>query len=181
MYITQQAEIKDVDLLLDAKLDIIFNSEEVIELDQRDMEKIVNCTEEEIRENIQDYKLLLKDTEIVGLYSISNYEDGKIIDMLYVLPNYRKLGIATWIIDSIVKSNFQPLYLWVYKSNNIAINLFKKRSFKIEEETKYKFYMKNYNLKVENNSIKLELFKKEVERIANTYGIKYSLSCEIKD
>ena len=58
MYKIKNAENNDVDLLLDMKLDIIFNSEEIVDLDKSEMEKIVNYSEEEIRDNLQNYKLV---------------------------------------------------------------------------------------------------------------------------
>ena len=48
----RKAELNDVDMLLDMKLDIILSSEEIAELDKRELEKIVNYSEEEIRENL---------------------------------------------------------------------------------------------------------------------------------
>ena len=44
----RKAELNDVDMLLDMKLDIILSSEEIAELDKRELEKIVNYSEEEI-------------------------------------------------------------------------------------------------------------------------------------
>ena len=38
----RKAELNDVDMLLDMKLDIILSSEEIAELDKRVLEKIVN-------------------------------------------------------------------------------------------------------------------------------------------
>ena len=54
----RKAELNDVDMLLDMKLDIILSSEEIAELDKRELEKIVNYSEEEIRENLEDYKII---------------------------------------------------------------------------------------------------------------------------
>ena len=44
----RKAELNDVDMLLDMKLDIILSSEEIAELDKRELEKIVNYSEEKI-------------------------------------------------------------------------------------------------------------------------------------
>ena len=64
----RKAELNDVDMLLDMKLDIILSSEEIAELDKRELEKIVNYSEEEIRENLEDYKIIEdNDKNIIGI------------------------------------------------------------------------------------------------------------------
>lgn len=178
MYTVTQAEINDVDLLLDMKLDIIFNSEEVLTMEKNEMEKVVNYTEEEIREKLSNYKFIYKEHELVASFSTDDYDDGKIIDMIYVLPNYRKNKIATWIIDYIIENNFEPLYMWVYKNNDIAVSIANKKGFNIVESAEYKLLMKSDNLKKENNCIKLKIFEQEVEKLAKKYGVEYSLQCK---
>lgn len=178
MYTVVQAELNDVDLLLDMKLDIIFNSEEILTMEKNEMEKIVNYAEEEIRESLLSYKFIYKEDELIAAFSIENYDDGKIINMIYVLPNYRKNRIATWIIDYIIENNFEPLYISVYKNNEIAINIANKKGFYIVESSDYKLLMKSNNSKKKNHSIKLKLFEQEVEKLAQKYGIKYTMQCE---
>lgn len=176
---TVQAEINDVDLILDVKLDIIFSSDEVANLEKNEMEKIVNYTEEDIRENINDYKLVYKENNLVGIYGISDYEDGKLIDLLYIMPNCRNMGIAKNILKGILNDNFEPIYINVYKNCEIAIDLLKKYNFLIEEEMEYKYQMKNTNVKEENNQIKIRMFESEVKKLAEKYGIQYSLTSKI--
>lgn len=178
MYKIEIANINNVDLLLDMKLDIIFNSPEIMDLEKNDMEKIVNYAEEEIRENINEYKIILNNESIIGTYSVVNYNDGKLIDTIYLYPSYRNNGIGTKIFNKIINSNYQPLYLWVYKSNEKAINLYKKIGFEIEEETETRFFMKYENKKNENEIIKARLFCKEVEELSNKYNLEYFIVTE---
>lgn len=173
MYKIKNAENNDVDLLLDMKLDIIFNSEEILELNKNEMEKIVNYSEEEIRANLSEYKLVSEDETIVATYAVVEYNDGKLIDTIYVKPYYRNKGIGTKILNRIIKENYQPIYLWVYRSNKKAIDLYEKLGFIIQDETENKFFMINKNIKRENDRIKAKLFCKDVEQLSKKYNLEY--------
>lgn len=170
----RNAELNDVDMLLDMKLDIILSSEEIADLDKRELEKIVNYSEEQIRENLEDYKIIEDDNKnIIGTFALFDYDDGKLLDTIYVTGINRKTGIGTKIIKNIISNSYQPIYLWVYKSNELAIKLYKKLNFKIEEETDTKYFMKNENIKSENNLIKARAFCSEVEKISKKYNLEY--------
>lgn len=176
MYRIENAELKDVDIILDCKLEMIFNSEEIARLEKSDMEKVVNYTEEEIRENIEEYRMAYNQEELIAIYSIVNdYKNGILIDTLYVMPNARANGIASNLIEDLILKNFKPIYVWLYKNNDIGIHLCKKYNFSIEEETEYKYYMKNENIKESNALIKLNMFKEEVKQLAKKYDVNYDL------
>ncbi|MBQ3409507.1 MAG: GNAT family N-acetyltransferase [Clostridia bacterium] len=178
MYRELQAEIKDVDLILDFKLDIIFNSKEIASMERCDLEKIVNYCEEEIRENIDKYKLWYDDENIVAAFSVDDYSDEKMIDFIYVTYENRRNGIGKKILNNIINKNYQVLYAWVDKENEAAICMFKNNNFVIDEETDFKYLMKNLNEKEENKSIKQRMFEDEVAKLAKKYGIRYNLRIE---
>ena len=180
MYREEIAEVKDVDLILDFKLDIIFSSSEAASMERADMEKTVNYCEEEIRENIDKYRILYEDETIVAAYFVDDYSDGKIIDLIYVMPDKRRLGIGDYILSNIINNNYQPLYAWIYNENEIANHLFKSKNFIIEEENKYKSLLKNGNEKEENKCIKIKMFEREVEELSKKYGVEYKLECKNK-
>ena len=170
----RKAELNDVDMLLDMKLYIIVSSEEIAELDKRELEKIVNYSEEEIRENLEDYKIIEDhDKNVIGIFALFGYDDGKLLDTIYVINSSRKKGIGTKIIKNIILNNYQPIYLWVYKSNKLAVKLYERLNFKIKEETDTRYFMKNENIKPDNNLIKARAFCSEVEKISKKYNLEY--------
>ena len=180
MYREEKAELKDVDLILDFKLDVIFSSSEVASMEKSEMEKLVNYCEEEIRENIDKYKLVYNDEILVAAYLVDDYTDGKIIDLIYVVLDKRQNGIGSYILNNIIEENYQSLYAWINKENEIIMHMLKTHNFVIEEESDYKYLMKCSNDKIENTDIKIKLFKNEVEKLSKKYGIDYKLECEIK-
>lgn len=180
MYREEIAGVKDVDLILDFKLDIIFSSSEVASMERADMEKMVNYCEEEIRENIEKYKILYDDDMIVASYLVDDYCDGKMIDFIYVMPDKRNNGIGKYILSNIINNNYQPIYAWIYKENEIANQLFKSNNFSTDEESEFKLLLKNNNDKEENNIIKIKMFEREVEELSKKYKIEYKLECKNK-
>ena len=179
MYREEKAELKDVVLILDFKLDVVFNSKEVASMERNEMEKIVNYIEEEIRENIDKYNLVYDDDTLVAAYLVDDYADGKMIDLIYVVLDKRQNGIGNYILSNIIERNFQKLYAWIYKENEIIMHMLKKNNFIIEEESDFKFLMKCENDKKENNDIKIKLFKEEVDKLAKKYEINYKLECKM--
>ena len=180
MYREEKAELKDVDLILDFKLDIVFNSAEVASMEKNEMEKLVNYCEEEIRENIDKYKLVYDDELLVAAYLVDDYADGKMIDLIYVVLDKRQNGIGNYILNNIIGENYQTLYAWIYKENEIIMHMLTKHGFIIEEDSDYKYLMKCDNNKEENTNIKIKLFKSEVEELAKKYDIEYNLECKTK-
>ena len=53
------------------------------------------------------------------------------IEYIYVLDQYKKLGIGTKLLNEIEKLNIKNITLEVKESNEIAINFYKKNGFKI--------------------------------------------------
>lgn len=74
---------------------------------------------------------------------LTNNDDGKLLDEIYLEEEYRNKGIGTKIIMDILNNN-DVVYLWVYKENEKAISLYKKLGFNVIEETESRYYMK-YN------------------------------------
>ena len=74
---------------------------------------------------------------------LTNNDNGKLLDEIYLEEGYRNKGIGTKIIMDILNNN-DVVYLWVYKENEKAISLYKKLGFNVIEETESRYYMK-YN------------------------------------
>ena len=81
--------------------------------------------------------------EIIGCILLTNNDNGKLLDEIYLEEEYRNKGIGTKIIMDILNNN-DVVYLWVYKENEKAISLYKKLGFNVIEETESRYYMK-YN------------------------------------
>lgn len=132
------ATINNLQLLKEFKLKTILNNEENISIEEKN--KILKYVNHTTSQYINDYQLIVVSNKIVGCLLLREYEDGKLLDELYLIPEYRNQHIGTSIIMKII-STFPIIYLYVYKENKIALNLYLKYQFKIIAETKSRYYM----------------------------------------
>ena len=110
-------------------------------LEKEELEQIDKYTKEEVLKEINNYYNIVIDNKIVGCLLLTDYEDGKLLDELYLEEEYRNKGIGSNIIKTILKEN-TIVYLWVYKLNKKAISLYERLGFILKDETENRYYMK---------------------------------------
>ena len=130
---------QDIEKLIEYKTRTIYEYAE--NLSNEEIEKINNYVSNNIPKIINNYYNIIVNKDIAGCLLLTNNEDGKLLDEIYLEEQYRNQGIGTNIIKNILKQN-DTVYLWVYKKNKKAIKLYKKLGFNIIEETESRYYMK---------------------------------------
>lgn len=133
------ASFNDVDMLINYKLSTIY--EYAGELDKDEKNRIDKYVNEEVKKCIDKYKVIMVDNEKIGAYLVDDYDNGKILDEIYIIEEYRCKGIGRKIIEDILKQH-SVVYLWVYKMNEKALRLYKRLGFNIDEETETRYFMK---------------------------------------
>ena len=108
---------------------------------KEEMTKINKYRCESVPTLIKDYKNIIYNKKIIGSILIRKIDDGLLLDEIFIEKEYRNKGIGSSIIKNYVLDNDYNLYLWVYKDNIKAFNLYKKLGFKIKEETDSRYYM----------------------------------------
>lgn len=169
----KEANINDVDLILDMKLDIILNKPYIVNLNKSELERKVLEAEEQIRENLQEYKMISLEDIDIGFISIIDLDNIILIDSMYILNDYRNNGIAKYVIKEIINTNFKPINIWIDKENIKLINICKNIGFINEEESEDKIYMKCENEKEENTNIKAKILCNEVAKLCEKYNVNY--------
>ena len=137
-YSLKQATKKDIELLIKYKLSTILDYAK--DLSKNELTKIKNYVSNNVPKEINDYKLVVVNDNVVGSILVSNYEYGILLDEIYLEENYRNLGIGSDLIKKVLNNN-KIVYLWVYKDNIKALNLYKKLGFHILEETETRYKM----------------------------------------
>ena len=132
---------KDINRLIEYKKRTIY--EYAKDLSNEEIDKINKYVTSEVPKLINDYCNIIVDNKIVGCLLLTNKDDGKLLDEIYLEEEDRNKGIGTEIINDILNNN-DIVYLWVYKENEKAISLYKKLEFNVIEETESRYYMK-YN------------------------------------
>ena len=140
MYTLVNATENNIELIKDIKLETIFSSPD--EFGEDDTDKIKEYVDMSVKEFLDNYKLVIINDSIAGIFFVRDFEDGVLIDEIYLYDEYRNKGIGTDLINSVSNPN---IYLWVYKNNVKAISLYSKLGFDIIEETDTRYKMKKTN------------------------------------
>ena len=135
-----KSSINDIDILIKYKKETIF--EYAKNLSNEEIDRINNYVTNNIPDYLDNYNNIVINNKIIGCLLITNIDDGILLDEIYLEEEYRNKGIGTSIIKNIIDNN-SNIYLWVYKLNKQAINLYKKLGFIIIDETDTRYYM-NY-------------------------------------
>lgn len=131
----------DINRLIEYKKRTIY--EYAKDLSDEEINKINRYIASEVPKLINVYCNIMVDNKIIGCLLLTNKDDGKLLDEIYLEKVYRNKGIGTEIIRDILSNN-DIVYLWVYKKNDKAISLYRKLGFNVIEETESRYYMR-YN------------------------------------
>lgn len=130
---------KDIVRLIEYKKKTIFDYAH--DLTDDEVNSINDYVINEVPRLLNDYYNIVIDNKVIGCLLLTDNDDGKLLDEIYLEEEYRNKGIGTSIIKSVVMSN-DIIYLWVYKKNERAISLYKRLGFIVINETESRFYMR---------------------------------------
>ena len=138
-YKLENASIKDIERIKKYKLNTIFQYAK--DLDKEEVEKINNYVNKTISNQIFEYKNIVLNNIAVGSFLVTKNENGLLLDEIFIEEQYRNKRIGTSIIKGVISKANNNVYLWVYKDNIKAVDLYNKLGFKIKEETDSRYYM----------------------------------------
>ena len=138
-YKLENASINDIERIKKYKLNTIF--EFAKDLDKEEVERINNYVNEIVPKQILEYKNIILNNIVVGSFLLTKNEPGLLLDEIFIEEQYRNKGLGASIIKDIISKTNNNVYLWVYKDNIKAINLYNKLGFNIKEETGSRYYM----------------------------------------
>lgn len=134
----------DIERLIGYKKKTVF--EYAFDLPDDEVNKINNYVVNEVSKLLDFYYNIVINDKVVGCLLLTDIDDGKLLDEIYIEEDYRGKGIGSDIIKRIIMNN-DIVYLWVYKKNERAISLYKRLGFIVINETESRFYMKFEKLK----------------------------------
>lgn len=137
-YELKRATSSELELLIKYKLASILDYAN--NLSDEEKNRIINYVNSSIPNVISEYQLIYVNDQTIGCLHTTNHEDGILLDEIYIDESYQNQGIGTNLIKSLMLSE-RIIYLWVYKENKKALNLYQKLGFKILEETESRYYM----------------------------------------
>ena len=136
-YKLNKAKIDDINLLIKYKLSTILKYAK--NLSKEELNRIKEYVNNQVAKELYNYNLVLVDDKVIGCILVSDLEDGKLLDEIYLDDKYRNKGIGSQLIKEVLANN-PIVYLWVYKDNKEAIDLYSRLGFLVygETETRYK-------------------------------------------
>jgi len=142
-YHLRNAQIDDRQIIHNLKLETIIRGNNVSPEEKGRINKYID---ESLSTQLPYYKIIMVNEKMAGIYCLYliNNDHDYLLDEIYILDKYKKKGIATSLINNSIKEAQQhqkDLYLWVYKTNLNAINLYKKLGFNIFDETDTRYHM----------------------------------------
>ena len=140
-YMLVRSSTDDIERLIEFKKKTIY--EYAKNLSEKEVSEINNYVLNHVPKVLDNYFNVVVNNEIIGCVLLTDVDDGKLLDEIYILEDYRNRGIGTDIIKKIISDN-SIVYLWVYKENVKAISLYKRLGFDVIDETDLRFYMKYF-------------------------------------
>ncbi len=138
-YSLEQAKDEDIDRLKYYKLKSIVDFAD--NLSEDEMKKIDFYIQKNVPEQLNKYKNIIYNNKIIGSVLFFDDKDGILLDEIYLEKEYRNKGIGTSIVKNIIGNSNKNIYLWVYKKNIKAFNLYKLLGFYIKDETNSRYFM----------------------------------------
>ena len=142
IYSLKPASTKHIPTLIKYKMDTILKYAKNIQ--KEELEKITNYVNISIPKQLSNYKLIVVENKEVGCLLVREYKEGVLLDEIYIEEAYRNMNIGTTIIKEIINNN-KTIYLYVYKDNIKACELYKRLGFKIIEESESRYFMQYKN------------------------------------
>ena len=99
-----------------------------------DYDKVISWVEQKICKNISSYNCVMLKNQKVGFYCLSRGEREAELDDLYILPEYRGKGIGSKVLFDCIAQTKTPIFLYVFRKNTGAIQLYNRMGFYISEE-----------------------------------------------
>ena len=138
-YSLVNADIDDIPKIKEFKLRSIFDYNG--DVNEVDKDRIIRYVDEKIPRILDNVQMVISNEKTVGTLIVYEYEDGLLLDEIYLEEEFRGRGIGTNLIKDIFKFK-KNVYLWVYKNNRNALNLYKSLGFIIILKTSDRYQMK---------------------------------------
>ena len=122
----KSAEQRDLPLLFALNKGLI---EEYEDLTAIDLPQVLRWVEKNLEDHLGDFRRVLYTGELAGFFCLSGGE----LDSLFVLPQFRCKGIGTAVIRY-CQEHSPSLFLYVFRQNTRAVELYKRMGFQITKE-----------------------------------------------
>ena len=123
----QTAGREDVSPLFHFSKDLIDTYEDLSSIDY---DKVLTWVRKKLENHIGEYQVILCQNQKAGYLHFTESGEKMELDDLYIMPQYRGLGIGTAAINHCIASADRPIFLYVFTKNFRAVNLYFRMGFR---------------------------------------------------
>lgn len=127
----QPADFEDIPVIYSMCKELIDMYEDISQINY---ERVLQWVQEKLNRNITCYSCVYHKGVKVGFFHLLTLKDQAELDDVYILPQYRGMGIGTNVLEALILQTKQPIFLYVFKKNLGAIRLYERMGFRISEE-----------------------------------------------
>lgn len=104
------------------------------DVDSIDYDKVLQWVRRKIETQIGEYQRVLMDGSLAGYVHFHPDGERMELDDLYILSEYRGMGIGTAVVEKCCAETEKPVYLYVFRRNTGAVRLYQRLGFEIVQE-----------------------------------------------
>ncbi len=110
-----------------------------------DYEKAMDWVKRKIEKTISEYTRIYKDGELCGYFCFRPDGEKYELDDFYISEDKRGQGIGTYVLEKCLSDVDKTVYLYVFKKNTVALNMYIKHGFKPVKDLGTRYIMEKEN------------------------------------
>jgi len=114
------------------------------DLDAIPYEKVLGWVEHNIRQQLPHFRRIIAEGQLAGYFCLCPAEGKWELDSLFVFPEYQNRGIGTEVVRYCQNQADPTLFLYVFKENTGAMELYRRLGFQIIKEVRTTAYIMEY-------------------------------------
>ena len=95
-----------------------------------DYDAAMDWVKRKIEKTISQYTRIYKDGELCGYFSFNPDGEKYELDDFYIFEGFRGQGIGTYVLEKCLSDTDKTVFLYVFKKNTVALNMYIKHGFK---------------------------------------------------
>ena len=107
-------------------------------------EKVLSWVEQNIRQQLPYFHRIYADGNHAGYFCLYPSDESWELDSLFVFPEYQNQGIGTEVIRHCQNQADGKLFLYVFKENTGALQLYQRLGFQILRQPRSTAYIMEY-------------------------------------
>ena len=137
-----QAVISDAPVIYELCKETVDKYEDITSFDY---DAAMDWVKRKIEKTISQYTRIYKDGELCGYFSFNPDGEKYELDDFYILDGFRGQGIGTYVLEKCLSETDKTVYLYVFKKNTVALNMYIKHGFKPVKDLGTRYIMEKEN------------------------------------